>query len=74
VRWDEILIPPVFAHLGALAMTPILSSIFQADLARFKELVETGVVGSAGKSAPARVVGSAGRPAGVEAAPAPAAD
>ena len=40
VRWDEILIPPVFAHLGALAMTPVLTAIFQADLTRFKELVE----------------------------------
>jgi uncharacterized membrane protein len=40
VRWDEVLIPPIFAHLGALAMTPVLGAIFQSDLARFKEMVE----------------------------------
>ena len=44
VRWDEVLIPPVFAHLGALVMTPALAAIFQSDLGRFKELVETGSV------------------------------
>jgi uncharacterized membrane protein len=44
VRWDEQLSPPVLSHLGALAMTPVLTNIFQADLARFKELVETGSV------------------------------
>ena len=41
VRWDEVLVPPVLPHLGALVMTPALGAIFQADLARFKELVET---------------------------------
>jgi uncharacterized protein YndB with AHSA1/START domain len=42
MRWDEVLIPPVLPHLGALVMTPTLGGIFQADLVRFKELVETG--------------------------------
>jgi uncharacterized membrane protein len=42
VRWEELLIPPLLPHLGSLVMTPALSAIFQADLARFKELVETG--------------------------------
>jgi hypothetical protein len=42
VRWDELLIPPVLPHLGALVMAPALGAIFQADLVRFKELVETG--------------------------------
>jgi uncharacterized protein YndB with AHSA1/START domain len=42
VRWEEVLIPPVFAHLAALAMTPTLAGIFQGDLVRLKELVETG--------------------------------
>jgi uncharacterized membrane protein len=42
VRWEERLIPPVLPHLGALVMAPTLGSIFQADLARLKELVETG--------------------------------
>jgi uncharacterized membrane protein len=44
VRWQEQLSPPVLPHLGALAMTPALGAIFQADLARFKELVETDPV------------------------------
>jgi hypothetical protein len=42
VRWDEILVPPVLPHLGALVMAPTLGAIFQADLVRLKELVETG--------------------------------
>jgi len=42
VRWEELLIPPVLPHLGALVMTPALGAVFQADLVRFKELVETG--------------------------------
>jgi uncharacterized protein YndB with AHSA1/START domain len=45
VRWEELLIPPMLPHLGAVAMTPALSAIFQADLGRLKELVETGSVG-----------------------------
>ena len=42
VRWDEVLIPPVLSHLGALAMAPALGAIFQADLVRLKELVVVG--------------------------------
>jgi hypothetical protein len=42
VRWDEVLIPPMLPHLGAIVMTPALGAIFQSDLVRFKELVETG--------------------------------
>ena len=42
VRWDEVLIPPVLSHLGALVMAPVMGAIFQADLVRLKELVETG--------------------------------
>ena len=45
LRWEEQLSPPVLPHLGALVMTPALGAIFQADLVRFKELVETGSVG-----------------------------
>jgi uncharacterized protein YndB with AHSA1/START domain len=41
VRWDEVLIPPLLPHLGALAMSPTLGAIFQADLVRLKELVES---------------------------------
>jgi uncharacterized membrane protein len=44
VRWSEQLSPPVLEHLGALVITPALGAIFQADLVRFKELVETGTV------------------------------
>ena len=36
VRWDELLIPPVLPHLGALVMTPALGAIFQADLGRLQ--------------------------------------
>jgi uncharacterized protein YndB with AHSA1/START domain len=46
VRWEERLIPPVLPHLGALIMSPTLGSIFQADLVRLKELVETGSAAS----------------------------
>jgi uncharacterized protein YndB with AHSA1/START domain len=42
VRWEEMLIPPVLPHLAALAMTPTLAGVFQADLVRLKELVEAG--------------------------------
>ncbi len=42
VRWEELLIPPVLPHLAALAMTPTLAAVFQADLERLKELVEAG--------------------------------
>jgi uncharacterized membrane protein len=42
VRWQERLAPPVLPALGAVVQAPILRSIFQADLARLKRLVETG--------------------------------
>lgn len=42
VRWDEVLIAPLLPYLGAMVMTPTLGGIFQADLVRLKELVETG--------------------------------
>lgn len=42
VRWDEVLVPPLLPHLGALVMAPALGAIFQADLVRLKELVEAG--------------------------------
>jgi hypothetical protein len=40
VRWDETIIPPVLPHLGAMMGTPVLASIFQADLERLRDLVE----------------------------------
>lgn len=42
VRWDETLVPPLLPDLGALVLTPVLRSIFGADLRRLKRLVETG--------------------------------
>jgi uncharacterized membrane protein len=42
VRWDETLVPPLLPVVGALAMAPILRGIFQADLHRFRTLVESG--------------------------------
>lgn len=41
-RWTETIVPPVFPHLGALVMTPILRSIFQRDLENLRALIETG--------------------------------
>jgi hypothetical protein len=41
VRWDEHLVPPLFPHLGQLLQKPILGAIFQADLERLREIVES---------------------------------
>ncbi len=46
VRWDETLVPPVLPHLAGLVQTPFLTSIFQADLVRLRDLVETGSTAS----------------------------
>lgn len=43
VRWDETLVPPLLPRLGGLVQTPVLRAIFQADLLRLKQLVETGM-------------------------------
>jgi uncharacterized protein YndB with AHSA1/START domain len=40
VRWDETLIPPLLPNLGAAIGSPLLASIFQADLERLRDLVE----------------------------------
>jgi uncharacterized membrane protein len=40
VRWDETLVAPALPHLWAEASRPVLSTIFQADLDRFRRLVE----------------------------------
>jgi uncharacterized membrane protein len=42
VRWEETLIPPLLPDLGAMLQGPVLREIFQADLHRFRQLVETG--------------------------------
>jgi hypothetical protein len=41
VRWDEHLVPPIFPHLGQLLQKPIMGAIFQADLERLREIVES---------------------------------
>ena len=41
VRWDERLVPPLFPHLGQLVQKPVLGAIFQADLERLREIVES---------------------------------
>ena len=54
VRWDERLVPPLFPHLGQLLQKPIMGAIFQADLERLREIVESRhaeMVGGAGADA-----------------------
>ena len=46
VRWSETLIPPWLPHLASRALAPILRRVFQADLDRLRNLVETGPSGS----------------------------
>lgn len=41
VRWDERLVPPLFPNLGQLLQKPVLGAIFQADLERLREIVES---------------------------------
>jgi uncharacterized membrane protein len=41
VRWDERLVPPFFPYLGQILQKPILGAIFQTDLERFREIVES---------------------------------
>jgi hypothetical protein len=41
VRWDERLVPPIFPHLGQLLQKPVMGAIFQADLERLREIVES---------------------------------
>jgi carbon monoxide dehydrogenase subunit G len=41
VRWDERLVPPILPHLGQLLQKPIMGAIFQADLERLREIVES---------------------------------
>jgi hypothetical protein len=41
VRWDERLVPPLIPHLGQLLQKPIMGAIFQGDLERLREIVES---------------------------------
>jgi uncharacterized protein YndB with AHSA1/START domain len=42
VRWDETLIAPLLPHLWARASVPVMEHLFQGDLERFRELIESG--------------------------------
>ena len=41
VHWEERLVPPIFPTLGQVLQKAILGGIFQADLERLREIVET---------------------------------
>ena len=45
VAWSETLVPPWLPSLGAWILAPILRSVFQADLERLRDLVESGLDG-----------------------------
>jgi uncharacterized protein YndB with AHSA1/START domain len=42
VRWDETLIAPALSYVWALLAEPLMTGIFQADLRRLRDLVESG--------------------------------
>jgi uncharacterized membrane protein len=42
VRWSETLVPPALQHLVGVLLAPIFQRVFQADLERLRDLVETG--------------------------------
>ena len=42
VRWDERLVAPLLPHLGAAVFERVFGPIFQADLFRLRDLVESG--------------------------------
>lgn len=44
VRWDETLVAPLLPHLWARTAVPIMEGLFQGDLERFRDLVESGAL------------------------------
>jgi uncharacterized membrane protein len=42
VEWDETIVPPYLPHLWSALLRPILERVFQADLERLRDLVESG--------------------------------
>lgn len=42
VRWEEALAPPVLPRVAAVAAAPVFYHVFQRDLERLRDLVETG--------------------------------
>jgi hypothetical protein len=46
VTWSETLVSPWLPSLGASILTPVLRRVFQADLERLRDLVESGPHGT----------------------------
>lgn len=44
VRWDETLIAPILPYAWAILAAPVMTTIFQADLLRFRDLVESSAI------------------------------
>ena len=42
VRWSETLVPPALPYVASLILAPVLQRVFQADLDRLRDLIETG--------------------------------
>jgi uncharacterized membrane protein len=42
VRWSETLVPPALPNLAAVLLEPVFRRVFQADLERLRDLVESG--------------------------------
>ncbi len=57
MRWEERLIAPFLPHLGAALLAPVLGGVFQADLERLRDLVESDARATAGQP-PEAVVAS----------------
>jgi hypothetical protein len=51
VTWEETLVPPVLPEIVTLVQRPILGQIFQADLHRFRVLLETPAPGESAATA-----------------------
>ena len=48
LRWEEHLVAPELAHLVAVATAPVFHRIFQRDLERLRDMVETGAAPGTG--------------------------
>jgi hypothetical protein len=75
VHWEERLVPPILPYLGTVLQRPVLSRIFQADMDRMRDIVESGADAheSTGPAAPAPIEGAGGGAApGLEGAGDPA--
>jgi uncharacterized protein YndB with AHSA1/START domain len=43
VRWEETLVAPILPHLAAVVTAPVFRHVFQRDLERLRDLIESGV-------------------------------